>query len=227
MKNPVGLIIAAAGSGTRMQSATRKPFLDLNGQTILHRTLERFVGTGGIVQVILTVNAEDYARKDELLMEKLPLMLTDIVPGGKTRTESIANALAVLDGEVEIVLVHDAVRPFVRSEVIRGVRDAAVEYGAAIAAAPVKDTIKRASGAVVTETVRREGLYVAQTPQGFRREVILKAYQKRGAAEYTDDAEVVEKTGAKVVIVESGHDNFKITTPEDLVMALAIVGSQR
>jgi len=227
MSADVALILAAAGAGTRMKDPVRKPFLDLCGRPLLFVTLERFAPFGRICQVIVTVNAEDYRCKDALLLERVSPQITDVVVGGATRTESVANALAVLDDRAEIVLVHDAVRPFVKPEVISAVIEAAARHGAAIAAAPVKDTIKRVENGLIAATLPRDALYLAQTPQGFERSVIERAYRARGAGDFTDDALLVEKSGLPVAVVESTHDNFKITTPEDLALARAILQGRR
>jgi 2-C-methyl-D-erythritol 4-phosphate cytidylyltransferase len=225
MAADVALVIAAAGESARMKSAVRKPFLDLGGRPIIAVTLEKFAPVSRICQVIVTLNRADFAQKDSLLKGPLPLSITDVVAGGATRTGSVANALAVLSPAVRIVLIHDAVRPFVSASVIESVIAAAERFGAAIAAAPVRDTIKRVESGLVTGTIPREGLYLAQTPQGFRREIIEKAYRARGDKDFTDDALLVEVSGGKVAIVDGGCANFKITTPEDLAVARAIIAA--
>ena len=225
MAADVALVIAAAGEGARMKSAVRKPFLDLGGRPIIAVTLEKFAPVTRICQVIVTLNKVDYAERESLLKGPLPLSVTNVVAGGATRTGSVANALAVLSPAARIVLIHDAVRPFVSTAVIESVIAAAERFGAAIAAAPVRDTIKRVQSGLIAGTVPREGLYLAQTPQGFRREIIERAYASRGDRDFTDDALLVEASGGKVAIVEGGCANFKITTPEDLAIARAIIAA--
>jgi len=224
---PIALIIPAAGAGTRMKTAARKPFLALEGETILNLTLERFLGVAGIAQIVLALNPKDYERKDEIIFSVSPLGVTDVVEGGESRTESVANALAALNEAVEIVLIHDAVRPFVSKKVIEGVAEAASRAGAAIAAVPMKDTAKRVEGGVVRATLPRRGLYAAQTPQGFRRDLIEEVYAGRSPQAYTDDAALVEEAGGAVEVVESSPLNFKITTPEDLELASAVLRAVR
>jgi len=226
MSGNISLIIPAAGEGARMKSNVRKPFLTLAGRPILHHTLDRFRDIKGISQVILAVSGADYANKDAFLVEMRCFGVTHIVQGGATRTESVSNALAALVPGIEIVLIHDAVRPFVSHNVVHGVIEAAQKHGAAIAAAPVKDTVKRAKDGIITATIPRDSLYLAQTPQGFRREVIVAAYRRAGSAEFTDDAAVVEAAGGQVAVVASTYDNFKITTPDDLALAKAIFASR-
>lgn len=225
MPGAIALIIPAAGIGSRMKCDIRKPFLTLCGKPILYLTLERFQLIGGISQVILAVNGGDFPRKAALLAETAPLGVTDVVKGGATRTESVANALRALRADVDVVLIHDAVRPFVAVEVVEGVIEAARRVGAAIAAAPVKDTVKRVEGGLITGTVPRDALYLAQTPQGFRREVVEEAYRRAGGGAFTDDASLVEALGGQVAIVPSTYGNFKITTPEDLALAEAVLRS--
>ena len=223
MKRDVSLIVAAAGEGSRMKAAVRKPFLDLGGTPVLYVTLQKFSGCRRICQVILCLHGEDYARREVLLAAKAPIEITDVVLGGASRTDSVANALGALKEGVAVVLIHDAVRPFVSPRVIEGVIEAAERHGAAIAAAPVKDTIKRVEGGLVLETVPREGLFLAQTPQGFRREVIEELYRGRGAKDFTDDAILAEESGRHVAVVESDYENFKITTAQDMAIARAMV----
>ncbi len=227
MAPSTALIIPAAGDGRRMKSPTRKPFITLDETPILNLTLERFLGIDGLAQTILAVHPEDFAQKDELLFTLAPLGVTDVVAGGATRTETVSAALAALADGIEIVLIHDAVRPFISRRVIEGVRDAAAKSGAAIAAVPVSDTVKEVEAAAVRGTLSRRGLYLAQTPQGFGREVIEKAYRGAGEGAFTDDASLVERMGVPVEIVESGRLNFKITTPGDLELARAVLLAHR
>ena len=224
MPGDVALILPAAGLGTRMKAAVRKPFLEIAGKPILALTLERFHGIARIGQIIIAVNGDDLARRQAMLAEWAPLGVTDVVAGGATRTESVRNALAALGGDAKIVLIHDAVRPFVHHGVISAVIDAAGKTGAAIAAVPVKDTIKRVDEGRIVGTVPRLGLYLAQTPQGFRREIIERVYRDLAGADFTDDASLVEASGGEVAIVESTYDNIKITTPEDLELARHLAG---
>ncbi|MCD6405557.1 MAG: 2-C-methyl-D-erythritol 4-phosphate cytidylyltransferase [Planctomycetes bacterium] len=223
----VALIIPAAGEGRRMKSRTHKPFLSLGDRSVLQVTLERFQGMDVIGQVILALGPADIPKTGAVPAEMASLGVTDVVPGGATRTQSVSNALGALADAVDTVLIHDAVRPFVSASVIEGVIEAAGRTGAAIAAVPVKDTVKDVEGGIIRRTVPREGLYLAQTPQGFRREVI-EAVQAQGCPEaFTDDAGLVEKIGGRVEIVESTYLNFKITTPEDLALARAVLRAFR
>lgn len=225
MPEKVSLIIPAAGEGRRMKSGVPKPFLMVDGVPLIHHTLGCFRGVEAVAQVIIALAPSETGRKRELL--DAGLGVTDIVAGGDTRTESVSNALSAVRDDCGIVLIHDSVRPFVAKEVILGVIEAAGVYGAAIAAAPVKDTIKRVEKGAVVGTVSREGLYLAQTPQGFRLNSIREAYAGRGEGVFTDDASLIEAAGGRVEVVVSTHDNFKVTTPEDLVLAEAFLSKTR
>lgn len=223
MQAKCALIIPAAGTGSRMKSAVRKPFMLLGGRPILYSTLERFAGIESIVQVVLALAPADLERRDEIMSATAPPGVSDIVEGGATRTESVANALGALRDDIEIVLVHDAVRPFVARSVIVGVIEAAVRSGAAIAAVGVRDTVKSVEKGMIAATLPRERLYLAQTPQGFKRELIAGLYCSARGESFTDDARLVEAAGGAVEVVESSHLNFKITTAEDLELASAVL----
>lgn len=223
MQAKCALVIPAAGTGSRMKSASRKPFMLLGGRPILHHTLERFAGIESIGQVVVALNPADFEHRDEIISAVAPLGVTDLVEGGATRSESVANALGVIRDEIEIVLIHDAVRPFVAQSVIEGVIEAAARCGAAMAAVGVKDTVKSVEGGMVRATLPREQLYLAQTPQGFRRELIARLYCSADGKSFTDDARLVEADGGAVEVVESSNLNFKITTPEDLELASAVL----
>ena len=227
MAGDVALIVTAAGEGSRMGADVRKPFLEICGAPVLHRTLERFTRVEGIFQTILALHPEDYERREEILSAARPLGATDASPGGSCRSETVENALGAVSERAGIVLIHDAVRPFVSAGVVEGVIEAARRSGAAIAAARPADTVKRAEGVAVVETLPREALFLVQTPQGFRAEVIKRAYARRAGREFTDDAALVEEAGGRVEVVESGRLNFKITTVEDLELARAVFGAAR
>lgn len=241
----VSVIIPSAGFGLRMGGSIRKPFLCINGKPILLQTFEKFSCLEYVKEIILVVNPDDHSAlvnewNDRLNAKKK----TKIIPGGKRRQDSVYNGLLQCDNKCDIVLIHDAVRPFVTREIIEAVIQKAEECGAAIAAVPIKDTVKEVipsrpplekggMGGLILRTVPRADLWMAQTPQGFKRHIIMDAYKKllTTDTEVTDDAEVVERFGypapecfyqGKVAIVQGSDDNIKITTPEDLALAEAI-----
>ncbi len=213
-------IITAAGYGKRMGQP--KQFIELAGKSILERTLLAFDNCKLIDSIILVVNQEDVERATELTVKKLK----QVVAGGKERQDSVNNGLKVLPEEAEIIVIHDGVRPFVTTEIIENSIKEAEKEGAVVVGVPVKDTVKQMSndGAIIERTLNRKRLWAAQTPQVFKKELILKAYAE-GNKNYqvTDDAMLVEKLGSPVKMVMGSYRNIKITTPEDLVIARAFL----
>ena len=225
----VSVIIPAAGQGRRMQAGCNKVFLTLGGEPVLVRTLRQFARVPAVSECIVVAGAQEMETVEAMLRaadarEGLPSWR--VVAGGSERQYSVANGLAACDKEAEIVLVHDAARPLIRPAVIAAVIEAARTTGGAIAAVPEKNTVKvvDAAGRVV-ETPPRSALWAVQTPQGFRRETLAAAYAQAAADGFlgTDDASLVERLGAPVAVVESDYQNIKVTTPEDLVIAEALL----
>lgn len=226
----MSVIIAAAGAGRRMGGVS-KPFMRLGRKAVLAYALETFSALPETREIILVVNANDI-RADALAAMKRRFGIAHIVPGGMLRQESVANGLACVAEGADLIAVHDAARPLVTAELIRRVIKAALAHGAAIPAAPVKDTLKRSDKKMlVAETVPRDGLWQVQTPQIFDAKLLRQAYKeqhggakgKEGRSPFTDDAQLVERMGVSVAIVPSDHTNIKITTPEDLHIAAAIL----
>ncbi len=226
----VVVIIPAAGLGTRMAPAAKLPaskqFMELNGVPILIHTLREFAAVAEISEIYLAMRkAEAENFMPRLKQENLGKPL-HVVEGGESRQESVAHALAAVEaGPDDIVLVHDAVRPFVERECIVNVIAAAEKYGAAIAGIPAQDTIKQvertAEGAVISSTIPRERVVLAQTPQGFRCRVLKQAFDEaqRDGFMGTDEASLVERARHDVVVVMGSPRNIKITTPGDLELA--------
>lgn len=231
------MIVPAAGLGTRMVSAPRakakptatKQFTELGGVPILIHTLRKFAVSPEISEICIALRANEIEgfrgrlEKDakDILQKKIHL-----VEGGEHRQQSVANALdAVSASDDDIVLVHDAVRPFVTEEIIHDVIRAAQKYGAAIAGVPAVDTVKQvertADGALITATIPRERVVMAQTPQGFRYDVIKKAFDEAAADGFlgTDEASLVERSGHAVAVVMGSARNIKITAPADMELA--------
>ncbi len=232
------LIVAAAGRGERFAGASgpggaeappTKVFAPLAGRTVLRQTLDCFAGLEGIVEGVIAVAEAHLDRAREAVGASLgqgrPLKL---VAGGQERLDSVARALDETDPGTELVIVHDAVRPLVQPAVVEEAMRVAVERGAAVVGRPVDHTVKRVrDDRVVADTVPREDLWLAQTPQVFRREVITQAYGRRRdvVGRITDDAQLVEALGREVVMVPGDAANFKITTPEDLRMCEALLAA--
>ena len=223
----VNIVIVAAGKGRRLQSELPKPFLSVAGRPILVHTLRRFTSIEAVRRIIVVVAAERETLCREALHTHGPWpQPIRVVHGGAERQDSVRKGLAALEPQCEIVAIHDAARPFVSVETIQRSIDAAVEVGSAVVATPVRDTIKRADAQhTVRETVSRHDLWLAQTPQTFRVEVIRAAHrraQQQGITG-TDDATLVEQMGRPVRIVPGNALNFKITTPDDLALARAVL----
>ena len=218
----VSVIFPAAGAGRRMKADRNKVLLELSGVPILLRTLRRFSAVPAVAELIVVVARDEIAFVEGMLEKAQGLKPWRAVQGGAERQYSIANGMAHLAADADIVLVHDAARPLVSLAAIEAVIFAAREKGAAIAAVRAKNTIKVVGeDGRVEATPARASLWEVQTPQGFRREILQRAYEKAVQDGFlgTDDASLVERIGEAVFVVESDYGNLKITTPEDLWMA--------
>ncbi len=229
----VFVIIPAAGLGTRMaarSSAPSKQFAELGGVPILVHTLRKFASVDAVTEIFVALRAAESSRFESRLEPEGLRSRVRMVEGGDNRQQSVANALAELEKRSQptaddVVLVHDAVRPFVDAEIIRNVIAATAKHGAAIAGLPAVDTVKQvdrtADGAIVTSTIPRERVVLAQTPQGFRFAVLKKAFDDAQADGFTgtDEASLVERAGHEVSVVMGSARNIKITTPADLELA--------
>lgn len=225
----VTAIFPAAGSSVRMGGGVNKNLLELAGEPILIRTLKIFSQVGRVNFLIVVVAAHEVAAVEGLLSATAGLKPWRVTVGGSERQYSIANGLKLLPDDAEIILVHDAARPLISARTIDDVIDAADRFGGAIAAVPSKDTIKIVDEAgFVKCTPPRRDLVAVQTPQGFRREILLQAYAQADTDKFlgTDDASLVERLGAQVKVVTSSYDNIKITTPEDLGVAETLLRSE-
>ena len=226
----VTAVFPAAGQGRRMNVGINKVFLDLLGKPILVHTLQRFSRSKNIHHLVVVVAAEEVSFIRKLLKAVPGLKPYQVVAGGTERQYSIANGLAVVPKESEIILVHDAARPLTSIETIDRVVAGAREVGGAIAAVPEKNTVKVVDeDGIVRETPPRKTLWEVQTPQGFRREILLEAYRKAEEDGFlgTDDSSLVERLGVPVKVVESDYRNIKVTTPEDMLIAEAFLQKQR
>jgi 2-C-methyl-D-erythritol 4-phosphate cytidylyltransferase len=219
-------IIAAAGSGSRMASDRPKQFLELSGMPIIFHTLKRFEECESIDEIIVVLPAEQSASFVASAGKFGLRKLSKVVPGGATRADSVKRGLlAIREATAEVVAVHDGVRPFVTAEEISETVSLARETGAAILVAPVIDTIKEISGEEVVRTLDRSKLRRALTPQCFRYDVLRKAYEGVDVNDpsLTDESSLVERANVQVAIVEGSVRNIKITSPDDLVLAEALL----
>lgn len=213
-----GAVIVAAGKGTRMKSSTSKQFLHIHHKPVIVHTIETFCAIDSIAELVVVVGQSDRPTMEQLLEQYRLSSRVKLAVGGGERQVSVYNGLQALSDEVEWVLVHDGVRPFVTVRLVQDCLAAAKEYGAAAAALPVKDTIKVAAGNVIEHTPDRKSLWAVQTPQAFRRSVLLAAHRQAEADGFfaTDDAMLLERAGEKVQLVPGEEMNLKVTTPEDL-----------
>jgi len=222
------VIIAAAGRSERFGKAEKKVFAKLDGRPLFIRAIECFVNRDDVGQVILAVSPDDLEVVKEKYSANLGFMGVEVVVGGEHRWQTVCHALEKVKEDIKFIAVHDSARICVTSKMIDQVFEEAARSGAAILAAPLTGTIKSVSSdKVVDGTVQRAGLYEAQTPQVFSRDVLSKAYQSIGeGTEATDDAGVVEASGHAVTVVEADMSNLKITYPGDLALAGAIAKSR-
>ncbi len=223
----VTAIVPAAGAGRRMKTGEEKPYLLLGGRPIIARTLLALARSELIDGMVVVVGGRHRERTRALIKEfSVPRVLA-VVAGGATRTESVGRGLAAVPEDTGVVLIHDGARPLVSPKIVEKTVAAAAEYGAAVAAVPVTATVKNAPGpeSLVEATLDRTGLWLAQTPQCFRTELIREAYRKAAEEKIAggDDAFLVERLGRPVKIVAGSGRNLKITTPEDLALAELIL----
>lgn len=224
----VAAVVPAAGSGSRMGMETKKQFVSLGGIPVLGHVL-KVLEASRIQNIVVVVGPgeENYCRSS--VIEKMGVRkVTAIVPGGKERQDSVYNGLLALSPDTDIVVVHDGARPLLVLEELEKVIEAALHYGAATLAVPVKDTVKAArEDFFVASTIPRGSLWLTQTPQAFRYELILNAHREARYNKYkgTDDAVLVELLGEPVKLVQGSYRNIKITTPEDLIIASALINT--
>lgn len=220
------VIIPAAGQSSRFgDSRRKKPFVELKGRPVWVRAVEVFANRDDVAQLLIVVSPEDMEFFKEKFQANLAFMAVEIVPGGKQRADSVKNALARVRADIDFVAVHDAARPLIVKQWIDRIFAAAEQSGAAIPATPISSTIKRVANGRIVETVPRENLWAAQTPQVFRRQLLLDAYSRWDGSEATDEANLMERIGQPVTIVEGSPLNIKITTQEDFKMAEALLGA--
>ena len=223
------VLMPAAGKSSRFRDKEKKPFATLDGRAVWLRAAELFITRPDVCQCVIIVAPEDQEVFRRRYGANLAFMNVQIADGGAERFDSVANALALVKPEADFVAVHDAVRPCVTEELVTAVFGQAEKTGAALLAAPVTETVKRVDAQhQVQETVARQGLWLAQTPQVFRKDWLTEAYGKRGklGKHVTDDAQLIEAAGHKVHVVEGSPSNIKITTRGDLFLAEAILKSR-
>lgn len=222
-------IIPAAGVGLRMGGETPKQFLSLEGVPIFIHTLRKFVAADAVREIILGLRPEDMERAaTEVDRERFEKPVR-VVEGGASRQETVARALAEAPMETEIVLVHDAVRPFIDLHLIQRVTEAAAREGAAILGIPSVDTVKHVDRQTILGTIPRERIVLAQTPQAFRYEIIHEAFERAAEDGFigTDEASLVEHLGHTVAVIMGSDRNIKITKPSDLPLARLYIAQEK
>ena len=215
------VIMPAAGQSSRFHDKNyKKPFAPLANRAVWLHSAEKFLARDDVEQLILVISPEDREYFTFKFSANAAILGVDVIDGGAERFDSVAKALARVKSDIEFVCIHDAARPCLADEWISEVFAAAVKTEAAILAIPVSSTLKRVGkDHLITDTVPRTGLWEAQTPQVFRRQLLLEAHAKRGDFQATDDAQLVERVGYPVTVVPGSPINLKITTREDLRLA--------
>ncbi|OAI41087.1 2-C-methyl-D-erythritol 4-phosphate cytidylyltransferase [Planctomycetaceae bacterium SCGC AG-212-D15] len=220
------VILPAAGKSTRFHDKEKKPYATLDGRAVWLRCAELFITRSDVCQCLLVIAPADEELVRRRYGANLAFMNVQLVEGGAERFESVARALEKLNPEADFVAIHDAVRPCVTEELVAGVFGEAERKGAAMLAVPVVDTIKQVDNQnKVQSTVSRRGLWLAQTPQVFRRDWLVEAYGQRGklGKDITDDAQLMEAAGHPVHVVQGSPSNIKITAKGDIMLAEAIL----
>jgi 2-C-methyl-D-erythritol 4-phosphate cytidylyltransferase len=214
-------LVPAGGSGTRMRSRVPKQYLSLGGIPVLALTLRALAGSRSVDAIVVAAPGDRLEATRRLLRRYRIAKPVIVVEGGSTRQESVRCGLEAAPASARLVVVHDGVRPFVTPDLLERVLRAARQRGAATCGVPVRETVKRVRDGLVSSTVDRDGLWLVQTPQAFRRDLLREAHDKarRDGVVATDDATLVERLGVAVAMVPAPGHNLKITTPEDLVTA--------
>ncbi len=227
----VTALILAAGKGERLQSKVPKPLVIIHSIPLLAYSLRVFDRHPGVCDILVAVNPDNRTAVTACIRKCRLRKPVRMVYGGARRQDSVLNALQAMEPRCEGVLIHDAARPFVDAATVSAVIKGLRTTGACICGVPAKATIKKvtmphgrkaAGGFIVEETLDRKALWEIQTPQGFRKDILIKAYERCGDNDVTDDAALVEKSGIPVRVVEGSYRNIKITTPEDIIVARAL-----
>ncbi|MDE0483407.1 MAG: 2-C-methyl-D-erythritol 4-phosphate cytidylyltransferase [Candidatus Poribacteria bacterium] len=230
INSKISVLIPAAGQGKRMESSVKKPYLMLDDKPILSHTIDRFEQNSVIDEIFVIVDQSDFTVcRENALTPFRYRKVRELVAGGETRQASVFNGLRALSDDVDFVVVHDGVRPFIDDKIIFECLEAAAEWGSAVSAVPVKETIKVANEELfVDHTPQREQLWQVQTPQVFRKSLIVEAHKKaiHDRIDAPDDAALVENLGSPIKLVMGSYKNVKLTTPEDLRIAETLLNDE-
>ncbi len=222
-------LIMAGGSGNRMLAKEKKQFININGKELIAYTLAEFYGNPEIDKVIVVTPEADLERMREICKAKFSQDTIEVIAGGSIRQHSVINGLEACPAGTKLVLIHDAVRPFVNRIMLQELMQIARKKKAVIPCSPVRNTIKRVNEGLILETIPREDLYNAQTPQVFEYDLILKYHRLalEQEREFTDDSSILEYFGIPVYFYLSDDSNFKITEPHDLTIARLLLRGQK
>ena len=224
-----GVVIVAAGTGSRMNMGINKQFIKLEGKEIIAYTIEKFYNNSNIEDIVVVVKEDESEFFKKEILDKYNFKNVKIAYGGKERQDSVYNGLKLLDEKCDVVLIHDGARPFVSDKIIDKSFDEAKEHMAIVVGVPVKDTIKVIDNDKnIVDTPNRSVLWAVQTPQTFDYNILIDAYKDAFKNKFygTDDAMLVERIGYKVKMLEGSYNNIKITTQEDLNIGSQILRVQ-
>ena len=224
-----GVVIVAAGTGSRMNMGINKQFIKLEGKEIIAYTIEKFYNNSNIEDIVVVVKEDESEFFKKEILDKYNFKNVKIAYGGKERQDSVYNGLKLLDEKCDVVLIHDGARPFVSDKIIDKSIEEAKEHKAIVVGVPVKDTIKVIDNDKnIVDTPNRSVLWAVQTPQTFDYNILIDAYKDAFKNKFygTDDAMLVERIGDKVKMVEGSYNNIKITTQEDLNIGSQILRVQ-
>ena len=224
-----GVVIVAAGTGSRMNMGINKQFIKLEGKEIIAYTIEKFYNNSNIEDIVVVVKEDESKKKKKEILDKYNFKNVKIAYGGKERQDSVYNGLKLLDEKCDVVLIHDGARPFVSDKIIDKSIEEAKEHKAIVVGVPVKDTIKVIDNDKnIVDTPNRSVLWAVQTPQTFDYNILIDAYKDAFKNKFygTDDAMLVERIGYKVKMLEGSYNNIKITTQEDLNIGSQILRVQ-
>ena len=224
-----GVVIVAAGTGSRMNMGINKQFIKLEGKEIIAYTIEKFYNNSNIEDIVVVVKEDESEFFKKEILDKYNFRNVKIAYGGKERQDSVYNGLKLLDEKCDVVLIHDGARPFVSDKIIDKSIEEAKEHKAIVVGVPVKDTIKVIDNDKnIVDTPNRSVLWAVQTPQTFDYNILIDAYKDAFKNKFygTDDAMLVERIGYKVKMLEGSYNNIKITTQEDLNVGSQILRVQ-
>jgi 2-C-methyl-D-erythritol 4-phosphate cytidylyltransferase len=225
----VQVIIPTAGIGVRLKTSRPKPFVEIHGKPLCVHALEVFEQSPVVDSMIIVGHADNFFEFERIVKKYRLTKVAKIVPGGETRCTSVSNGLAMLDDDTDVVIVHDGARPLVCAQTVEDAVKLMKDHEAVVTAVPVKSTIKRVdpNGRWIEATLDREKLWEAQTPQVFRKKILLRAHAQNKDRNPTDDAVMVERLGVKVKVLAGDYRNIKITTQEDLTVAEAFFKTKK